>query len=138
MPQKESHRAVAVSLKTSDALRAEMQQILHLAAEPLRPHDNAKSRLARAAVALRLAPRRAYALWYGEERMLIRVEEAARLRAEKVRLYQLRLVRLRREIAETERLLGVQRSELVEADKAAARRAVQPNCQLVLPLGKPA
>jgi hypothetical protein len=138
MPQKESHRATAVSLKTSDALRAEMQQILHLAAEPLRPRDNAKSRLARAAVALRLAPRRAYALWYGEERMLIRAEEAARLRAEKVRLYQLRLVRLRREIAETERFLGVQRSELVEAAEVAARRAAQPTCQLVLPLGKPA
>jgi hypothetical protein len=124
-------------LKTSDALRAEMQQILHLAAEPLRPRDNAKSRLARAAVALRLAPRRAYALWYGEERMLIRAEEAARLRAEQVRLYQLRLCRLRREIAETERFLGVQQSAL-EAAEVASRRAVQQDRQLVLPLGKPA
>jgi hypothetical protein len=137
MPQKESHRAAAGALKTADALRAEMQQILHLAAEPLRPRDNAKSRLARATIALRLAPRRAYALWYGEERMLIRAEEAARLRAEKVRLYQLRLVRLRREIAETERFLGVQRSAL-EAAEVAPRRAVQQDRQLVLPLGKPA
>jgi hypothetical protein len=137
MPQRESRRAAAVSLKTSDALRVEMQQILHLAAEPLRPRDNAKSRLARAAAVLRLAPRRAYALWYGEERMLIREEEAARLRAEKVRLYQLRLVRLRREIAETERFLGVQRSAL-EAAEVAPRRAVQQDRQLVLPLGKPA
>jgi hypothetical protein len=137
MPQKESHRSAAVSLKTSDALRVEMQQILHLAAEPLRPRDNAKSRLARATAVLRLAPRRAYALWYGEERMLIREEEAARLRAEQVRLYQLRLCRLRREIAETERFLGVQRSAL-EAAEVAPRRAVQQDRQLVLPLGKPA
>jgi hypothetical protein len=101
-----------VALKATDAaLRAEMQEILRLAAEPLRPCDNAKSRLARAGAVLRLAPRRAYALWYGEARMLIREEEAARLRVERDRLLELRLARLRQEIAETERLLERRRDE---------------------------
>jgi hypothetical protein len=96
-----------VAVKASDpAVRAEMQEILHLAAEPLRPNDNGKSRLARAAGALRLGRRRAYALWYGEERAVIREEEVARLRAERDRLLELRIERLRREIAEAERQLG--------------------------------
>jgi hypothetical protein len=77
----------------------EMQGIMRLAAEPLCPHDNAKSRIARAATALSLPYRRAYSLWYGEERARVRAEEAARLRAEADRLLRLKLARLEQEIA---------------------------------------
>jgi hypothetical protein len=104
-------------MASDPAVRAEMQEILHLAAEPLRPNDNGKSRLARAAEALKLGRRRAYALWYGEAHTLIREEEVARLRAERDRLLELRIERLRREIAEAERRL--QEARLADLEAAA-------------------
>jgi hypothetical protein len=113
-------------MASDPAVRVEMQEILHLAAEPLRPNDNGKSRLARAATVLQLGRRRAYALWYGEDHTLIRKEEAERLRAERARLLELRIERLRREIAEAERLLSEARSrhavaqELADRDQAVA------------------
>lgn len=111
-------------MASDPAVRAEMQEILHLAAEPLRPHDNGKSRLARAAAVLKLGRRRAYALWYGEQHTLIREEEAARLRAERDRLLELRITRLRQEIVEAERQLQEARRANLEAaedlDRAAA------------------
>jgi hypothetical protein len=118
-----------------------MQEILRLAAEPCQMHDNAKSLIARAAGVLHLSYRRAFTLWYGEEGRRVRADEAARLRAEKDRLLICRLKRLRAEIAETERLLGVQSIVLAQAVEAAARDTVQPHRptvhqdrQLVLPL----
>jgi hypothetical protein len=110
---------------TNAPLRAEMQEILRLAAEPIRPNDNTKSRLARAAAVLQLGRRRAYTLWYGEATALIRDAEIERLRSERDRLYELRLARLRREIADTERRLEVLRREDLEAaaslDRAETR-----------------
>lgn len=106
---------------TTAAVRQEMQEILRLAAEPLRPNDNAKSRLARATAALRLTRRRAYALWYGEDHALIREEEAARLRAERERLLLLRIERLQAEIADTERLLSEARRRDAVAQTMAGR-----------------
>jgi hypothetical protein len=87
-----------VAVKETNASRiAEMQEILRLAAEPYRSHDNAKSRLARAASALQIPWRRAYSLWYGEAKTLVRDEEAARLRTERDRLLRLHLERLEQE-----------------------------------------
>jgi hypothetical protein len=88
-----------VALKGNAAILREMQGILRLAAEPLTPCDNAKSRIARAAAVLSLPYRRAYSFWYGEERARVRAEEAARLRAEADRLLRLKLARLEQEIA---------------------------------------
>jgi hypothetical protein len=88
-----------VSVKDNAHTMREMQGIMRLAAEPLCPHDNAKSRIARAAAVLSLPYRRAYSLWYGEERARVRAEEAARLRAEADRLLRLKLARLEQEIA---------------------------------------
>jgi hypothetical protein len=88
-----------VAVKGNEATLREMQGILRLAAEPLTPSDNAKSRIARAAAALSLPYRRAYSFWYGEEKTRVRAEEAARLRAESDRLLRLKLARLEQEIA---------------------------------------
>lgn len=128
------HRARPVLEKASTisaALRQEIRDILHLAAEPLRPHDNTKSRLARAAAALQLTRRRAYALWYGEDHTLLREAEIARLRAEKARLLRLREERLRAEIEQTRREIE---EALRHADALAADRAV---AQSVGALGSP-
>ena len=126
--------------KTSAASLLEMQEIVRLAAEPLRPHDNVKSKIWRAGRLLGIGYRRAYALWYSEPQAVVGEDEAARLRAERDRLYQLRLARLRQEIADTERRLEVLRREnALETAEAVAGVPVQPDCQLVLPLnGKPA
>lgn len=96
---------MAVSHNNSDVL-TEMQAILRLAAEPYSVHDNAKSRIARAAAVLQMPWRRTYSLWYGEAKALVRDDEAARLRAERNRLLRLRLQRLEREAAELRALIN--------------------------------
>jgi hypothetical protein len=93
-------------LNKRDSLVAEMQGIVHLAAEPLRPCDNVKSLIGRAADALGISYRRARSFWYGStEQVLVRDEEAARLRAERDRLRLAKLERLEREIQELRTLL---------------------------------
>ena len=89
-----------------DALVAEMQDIVRMAAEPRPPVDSSKGAINRAARALGITYRRARSFWYGHtEKVLVRDAEAARLRAEHRRLLLLRIERLEREIAETRRLL---------------------------------
>ena len=116
-------------------LRREIQDIVRLAAEPLRPNDNVKSRLARAAARLGLGRRRAYAFWHGEAETVARAEEVARFRAERERLLQARMERLGREIAETERLIREAKQRhaaTVDVDRRAGEQAQQ----LGLPFGR--
>jgi hypothetical protein len=88
-------------MKTNTAdVKAEMQAIVRMAAEPRLPGDNTKGAIRRAAAALQLTYRRAYSLWYSAERAKVRADEAERLRAEAHRLRLLRIERLEREIAE--------------------------------------
>jgi hypothetical protein len=109
-----------VSVKGNAAILREMQEILRLAAEPLCPHDNAKSRIARAAAALSLPYRRAYSFWYGEEKTRVRAEEAARLRAESDRLLRLKLCRLELEIADLRRQIDAEESAGLARRQAGA------------------
>ena len=99
-----------MALRQNTETLAEMQQILRLAAEPCQMHDNAKSLIARAAAVLHLTYRRAYSLWYGAEKTRVRAEEAARLRAERERLLQLKIERLEREIATVRRQIADEES----------------------------
>jgi hypothetical protein len=122
---------VALKASNADVLR-EMQGITRLAAEPVPPGDNVKGAIGRAARALHLTYRRAYSLWYGAEKTLVREEEAARLRVERTRLLELRLERLGREIAETERLIAEAlrreeaRAEAVGRAQSAGRMDISP------------
>ena len=122
-------------VEDNNAILEEMQQILRLAAEPIRPHDNAKSRLGRAAEVLRLGRRRAYSLWYGEAHAVVREEEASRLRGERDRLLMLRIERLQAEIADTERLLSeARRRDAVAQTMAGRGQAVA--CNQAGPFGR--
>jgi hypothetical protein len=132
MPPNYPQRAGPVSETLSDE---EARAILRLAAEPYGPQDNKKSLIAKAAKALSLTYSRAKRLWYAEDDSPLRAEEAARLRAEKERLYRLRLARLRAEIDETERLINEARWRH-EAGMAADRRSAEQAGQMVLPLGR--
>lgn len=98
---------------------SEMQAIVRLAAEPRPAGDSTKGAIGRAARALKLTYRRAYAFWYLSERVRVTAEEADRLRAERERLHLLRLERLRHEIAVTERLLAEARQRDAVAQAAA-------------------
>lgn len=109
-----------------DALVAEMQDIVRMAAEPRPPVDSSKGAINRAARALGITYRRARSFWYGHtEKVLVRDAEAARLRAEHRRLLLLRIERLEREIAETRRLLDdAARQRDAEAQRLARQAAV--------------
>lgn len=108
-----------------DALVAEMQDIVRMAAEPRPPVDSSKGAINRAARALGITYRRARSFWYGHtEKVLVRDAEAARLRAEHRRLLLLRIERLEREIAETRRLLDdAARQRDAEAQRLARQAA---------------
>lgn len=96
---------MALKANANEALLCEMQAIVRLAAEPRVAADSTKGAIGRAAKALRMNYRRAYSLWYRSDKLRVGPEEAARLRAERDRLLELRYARLEREIAETRRLL---------------------------------
>jgi hypothetical protein len=110
-------------LTKRDSLAAEMQAIVRLAAEPCRLGcDNTKSLIGRAADVLGLSYRRARTFWYGStEQVLVRDEEAARLRDERDRLLRLKEQRLERELHELRTLLHY--AELRHAAALAGQRS---------------
>ncbi len=99
----------------ADAIVIEMQGITRRAAEPLRPGDNVKATIARAARTLGIGYRRARSFWYGEP-VAVRAIEADRMRAADLRLLAARERRLELEIAAI-------RARLDAADQAEAGAA---------------
>ena len=118
----------------------EMRALAQLAADGAGLRDNTKSRIARVARVLSLSWRRASALWYGDIDHWIAAAEAARLRGERERLLQARMARLRREIADTERLINeaLRREKQAQAVQAVAIGEGGAGDQLALPLGRSA
>ena len=107
-----------------DALVAEMQDIVRMAAEPRPPVDSSKGAINRAARALGITYRRARSFWYGHtEKVLVREAEAERLRAEHQRLLLARIARLECEIADTRRLLEQARQQRDAEAQRLARQA---------------
>jgi hypothetical protein len=120
-------------LTKRDRLAAEMQGIVRLAAEPLRPCDNTKSLIGRAADALGISYRRARSFWYGStEQVLVRDEEAARLRDERDRLLRLKEQRLERELHELRTLLHYAEQRHAAA-KAGQRQIVAEGAEAAAP-----
>jgi hypothetical protein len=116
-----AHYPQAASRRGEKPAPAEMRAILHLAAEPIRPCDNVKSLIARAAQTLGLTYRHAKRIWYCEEDRRLRTEEVARLREERQRLLLAKEQRLERELAELRTLLHY--AELRHAAALAGQRS---------------